>query len=421
MEFGGGRKRGRPHGPMNGNGGFKKSKQELESIPTGIGSKSKPCTKFFRHQICEKNLLVPCFGPIEEYMLDMNQQLGTAVSMTWAFAVIDLLADNTSGCPFGEGCHFLHYVPGGLKAVTQMLGSNPALPAASRNSIAPPSFPDGSAPPAVKTRLCTKYNTAEGCKFGDKCRFAHGEWELGRPAAPLHEESHGMFQMHGRYGNRPETNPAGIGAAASFGSSATAKISVDASLAGRIIGKGGVNSKQICRVTGVKFSIRDHESDPNLRNIELEGTIDQIEQASRMVRELIQSVTTSATSLMKNTSSSATSNYKTKICENFAKSSCTFGEKCHFAHGAEELRRSGFHQGSRNDFQIFAQHHFGVACTASYGIFGMLTRIESVEIRCLYIACKEGLKESTSIQKSCILYWNYRSPEHKSLDKTECI
>lgn len=131
-----------------------------------------------------------------------------------------------------------------------------------------------------------------------------------------------MFQMHGRYGSRPETNPAGLGAAASFGSSATAKISVDASLAGRIIGKGGVNSKQICRVTGAKLSIRDHELDPNLRNIELEGTIDQLEQASRMVRELIQSVTTSVAP-PKNTSSSATSNYKTKICENFAKSSCT--------------------------------------------------------------------------------------------------
>ncbi|XP_060213140.1 zinc finger CCCH domain-containing protein 31-like [Lycium barbarum] len=156
MELGGGRKRGRPHGPMNGNaGGFKKSKQELESTPTGIGSKLKPCTKFF----------------------------------------------GTTGCPFGEGCHFLHYVPGGLKAVTQMLGSNPAFPAASRNSIAPPSFHDGSSPPAVKTRLCTKYNTTEGCKFGDKCHYAHGDWELGRPAAPFHEESHGMFQMHGRYGS----------------------------------------------------------------------------------------------------------------------------------------------------------------------------------------------------------------------------
>ncbi|RVW30780.1 Zinc finger CCCH domain-containing protein 52 [Vitis vinifera] len=42
------RKRGRPGGALNANGGFKKSKQEVESLSTGIGSKSKPCTKFFR-------------------------------------------------------------------------------------------------------------------------------------------------------------------------------------------------------------------------------------------------------------------------------------------------------------------------------------------------------------------------------------
>ncbi|MBO8631172.1 hypothetical protein INO08_15815, partial [Staphylococcus aureus] len=59
------------------------------------------------------------------------------------------------------------------------------------------------------------------------------------------------------------------------------------SLAGAIIGKAGVNSKQICRVTGAKLCIREHETDPNLRNIELEGTFDQIKQASAMVRELI--------------------------------------------------------------------------------------------------------------------------------------
>ncbi|CAN4091765.1 unnamed protein product [Withania somnifera] len=272
MNLDGGRKeKGRPHGRMNGNGGF--------------------------------NLILVVH---DETSFFPN------------FCVLFFCCP--SGCPFGEGCHFLNYVPGGLKVVIQMLGSNPALPAASRNSIAPPSFPDGSSPPAIKARLCSKYNTAEGCKFGDKRCFAHGDWELGRPAAPLHEESHGMFQMHGRYGGRAETSPAGLEAAASFGSSATAKISVDASLAGRIIGKAGVNSKQIYGVTGAELSIRDHD---------------------QMVRELIQSVTTSVPPLIKNTSSFPTSNYKTKICENFAKSSRSFGEKCQFANGAEELRRSG--------------------------------------------------------------------------------
>lgn len=133
----------------------------------------------------------------------------------------------------------------------------------------------------------------------------------------------------------------------SFGASATAKISVDAALAGGIIGKSGVNTKQICRVTGVKLSIRDHESDPNLKNIELEGNFDQIKQASDMVGELI--ATISASTPLKNPAGAVPpagrggpggrSNYKTKICENFLKGTCTFGDRCHFAHGENEQRK----------------------------------------------------------------------------------
>ncbi|KAK4581717.1 hypothetical protein RGQ29_025046 [Quercus rubra] len=291
------RKRGRPEAAFNANGGFKKSKQEMDSL-SGVGSKSKPCTKFF----------------------------------------------STAGCPFGESCHFLHYVPGGYNAVAQMMNLAPAVPAATRNmSGPPPAIPNGSTP-AVKTRLCNKYNTAEGCKFGDKCHFAHNEWELGKPIAPSHEDPRAMGPpMPGRMGARVEPHPPVP--ASSFGASATAKISVDASLAGAIIGKGGVNSKQICRQTGAKLSIRDHESDPNLRNIELEGTFEQIKEASAMVRQLIETVSLSGPpkshGMMPGAAAPPGSNYKTKLCENFTKGSCTFGERCHFAHGAAELRKSG--------------------------------------------------------------------------------
>ncbi|MQL74270.1 hypothetical protein Taro_006612 [Colocasia esculenta] len=93
---------------------------------------------------------------------------------------------NTAGCPFGEACHFLHYVPaGGINAVAQMTNlSNPAL-TSSRNLMVP-SIPNGPSPPAVKTKICNNFITPEGCKFGDKCHFAHGDRELGRPIHPAH-------------------------------------------------------------------------------------------------------------------------------------------------------------------------------------------------------------------------------------------
>ncbi|XP_061360213.1 zinc finger CCCH domain-containing protein 36-like isoform X3 [Gastrolobium bilobum] len=233
------RKRGRLEDNFNGNGGAKKFRTETDSFGTGLGSKSKPCTKFF----------------------------------------------STSGCPFGEGCHFLHYVPGGFKTASHMtnVGSNPAIP------------------------------------------------QVGRK------------MQSSRVAGRVEPPPA-HGAAAGFGASATAKISINASLAGAVIGKNGVNSKQICRVTGARLSIREHDSDPNLRNIELEGSFDQIKQASAMVHELILNVSSVSGPPMKNIAtqgSTPASNFKTKLCENFTKGSCTFGDRCHFAHGTDELRKPG--------------------------------------------------------------------------------
>lgn len=285
------RKRTKPETGINANGVFKKSKHESES---GVGSKSKPCTKFF----------------------------------------------STAGCPFGESCHFLHYFPGGYNAVAQMMNLPQAVPAPSRNMAVPP--PASNGPTVVKSRMCNRLNSAEGCKFGDKCHFAHGEWELGKPIAISHDDPRALGAVPGRMGGRYEPPPA-PGPAASFGASATAKISVDASLAGAIIGKGGVNSKQICRQTGAKLSIRDHEADPNLRNIELEGSFEQIKQASAMVRELIVRIGPAHAKNPATAGSAAhplSSNFKTKLCGNFAKGSCTFGDRCHFAHGAAELRKT---------------------------------------------------------------------------------
>ncbi|KAE8735499.1 hypothetical protein F3Y22_tig00000340pilonHSYRG00505 [Hibiscus syriacus] len=173
---------------------------------------------------------------------------------------------STSGCPFGVSCHFLHYVPGGIKVASQML--------------------------AVKTRLYNKFSSPEGCKYGDKCHFAHGEWELGKRIGPSYEDPRAMGSMPGRMAGRMEPPSQGLGAAAGFGASATAKISIDASLAGAII-------------------------DPSSKNIELEGTFDQINQASAMVRELILNVSSSFGNSKKNPTiggSSSANNFRTKLC-----------------------------------------------------------------------------------------------------------
>ncbi|XP_047335673.1 zinc finger CCCH domain-containing protein 14-like [Impatiens glandulifera] len=304
-----GRKRGNLDSTFVSNGGFKKSKQESEFLGSGVGSKSKPCTKFF----------------------------------------------STTGCQYGESCHFLHYVPGGFNAVSQMTKTGRD----SRNPMTAPPPPlqlhsDGPAP-TVKTKLCNKFNTAEGCKFGDQCRFAHGEIELGKRNFPSHEDPRGggmgppmaSRQQPTRFDPAPHGSSSAV---ANFGVSATAKISIDGSVAGAVIGKGGVISKEICRLTGVRLAVRDHESDPNKKNIELEGTFDQINHASSMVQEILVNVgvgtgnNNNNNSINNNTNSRKTDNVKTlktKLCENFARGLCTYGEKCRFAHGESDLRQPG--------------------------------------------------------------------------------
>lgn len=246
----------------------------------------------------------------------------------------------------------MHYVPGGYSAVKQL--TNASGPIGRKAPLQqPPPFAADASSTSLKSKLCKRINTPEGCKFGDQCRFAHSELELSSKSPfPAYEDPRGQpgpINYGGGYQGRMEPTPPGLAAAANFGQSATAKISIDGALAGPIIGKGGVNSKQISRLTGVKLAIRDHETDPNQKNIELEGTFDQIKQASAMVHELILNLGAGGGGANGPPPRKQAGGFqqqggyankiKTKICENFAKGLCTFGEKCHFAHGEHELRR----------------------------------------------------------------------------------
>lgn len=122
------------------------------------------------------------------------------LSLRIAITIYDSVADNcsTSGCPYGEGCHFLHYVPGGIAALGLMPLGVSVTPTAPTPTSGMRSVLGGFGPtsntsllasstdPSVtiggyKTRLCNKYSTPEGCRFGEKCHFAHGETDL-RPS-----------------------------------------------------------------------------------------------------------------------------------------------------------------------------------------------------------------------------------------------
>lgn len=91
-----------------------------------------------------------------------------------------------------------------------------------------------------------------------------------------------------------------------------------------------------CVGTGAKLSIREHESDANMRNVEMEGTYEQIERATEMVRQFLQHREIAP----QRAAALGSHNFKTKLCENYSQGTCTFADRCHFAHGTLELRSS---------------------------------------------------------------------------------
>jgi hypothetical protein len=235
---------------------------------------------------------------------------------------------STTGCSFGENCHFIHNFPGGYQAAAKVsvLQDDPA-PVRAR------AVPDGAPTPTVKPSR--------------PCHSAHDESELGigkqhmsmdNSTPPLMDQR--PAGHHAAQPTSPNTGTA-TSAPANFGASATAKISVHASLAGAIIGIDGSSIKKISRASGAQVRIVDHESEPRLKNLELEGTFDLIKDASSMVMGMLIAVEGGDAPPPAGGSlhgAGQRSSLKTKLCGHFARGSCTFGDRCHFAHGESELR-----------------------------------------------------------------------------------
>jgi hypothetical protein len=89
-----------------------------------------------------------------------------------------------------------------------------------------------------------------------------------------------------------------------------------------------------------------------LKNVELEGTFDQIKNASEMVMEQLSRFglggdatppagtnKTPAGGSLHGGGGGRSDSFKTKLCGHFARGCCTHGDACRFAHGQSELRK----------------------------------------------------------------------------------
>ena len=214
------------------------------------------------------------------------------------------------GCAYGADCHFLHtYRPG--------------LPVPPRPAPLPYAYTmsDAMRPQVnekMKTRLCRNFESPEGCRFGDRCVFAHGEEEL----------------------RTEEANTASMGSTYMLQTSIEQAVLVPVPQVhvGAIVGKAGSAIAQVSATSGAKVSMLSAEytnSDGN-RLCRVVGTPLDVQRAQEMIYQRLTYAERKKSDSAKDAKKKP---FKTKICDSWVRNgNCPFGRRCHYAHGKEELQ-----------------------------------------------------------------------------------
>ena len=214
------------------------------------------------------------------------------------------------GCAYGADCHFLHtYRPG--------------LPVPPRPAPLPYAYTmsDAMRPQVnekMKTRLCRNFESPEGCRFGDRCVFAHGEEEL----------------------RTEEANTASMGSTYMLQTSIEQAVLVPVPQVhvGAIVGKAGSAIAQVSATSGAKVSMLSAEytnSDGN-RLCRVIGSPLDVQRAQEMIYQRLTYAERKKSDSAKDAKKKP---FKTKICDSWVRNgNCPFGRRCHYAHGKEELQ-----------------------------------------------------------------------------------
>ncbi|CAH9116303.1 unnamed protein product [Cuscuta europaea] len=183
--------------------------------------------------------------------------------------------------------------------------------------------------PTKKTLPCQHYFSANGCRNGEKCSFAHGDCEYNEPFyIPLKDNAQVFRPIYSSHIKSP-LHPAKfvLYTMKAYPYICPYQLRV-------IFGEKGELLQWICNLTGVKIVVEDNEDDPSFKKIILSGSIKCVSDATHLVDALLKNFF----SISADGKIPPVVEYKTKICKNFAKKGfCKNAETCVFAHGDSEL------------------------------------------------------------------------------------